>query len=519
MTNINKNNPCFIDLHLHLDGSISLHTARRLAAQQGISVPDSDEELSAMLTLTPDCKTLDDYLSRFKFACSLLRTREALITAAHDLMARLKEQGIIYAEVRFAPQKSLGKGLSQSDAVEAVLEGMRSVDLPSGLLLSMMRGKDTREENIETVLLTERYLGHGVVGLDLAGAETVFPTKDYEELFLMAREKNIPFTIHAGEGRGAESVAQAVSFGAVRIGHGVRSVEDETMIRTLLEKGITLELCPTSNLNTNMFESYEAYPFRQLLSAGVKVTLNTDNMTVSDVTIADEWEHICKAFRLSRAEVRQILINSVDASFASDEVKESLLCQIESAYPQVFIEEIKDLDEAEVERLAVELPAWRADKMRAYFHFQSRKESVVSFRLLQKALKEVFDMDEDIAFEFNEHGKPLLAGHQNIHFNISHCKQAVAVAVSTSPIGVDVESFGRYREMVARHVLNEDEMTAVLGSENPDETFTALWTRKEAVLKLVGTGVSTFMKNVLIEHYDKKITTTICDGYAFSVAE
>lgn len=518
MTNINKNNPCYIDLHLHLDGSISVNTARRLAKLQGISVPDSDEELSAMLSLTPDCKTLNDYLSRFEFVCSLLHTREALFIAAHDLLTRLKEQGLIYVEVRFAPQKSSDKELSQADAVEAVIDGMSSVDIPSGLILSMMRGKDTEEQNIETINMAERYLGRGVVGLDLAGAETIYPTEGYSELFRMAREKNIPFTIHAGEGRGAESVAQAVSFGAMRIGHGVRSIEDDTMINTLLEKGVTLELCPTSNLNTNMFESYKAYPFRKLLGDGVKITLNTDNMTVSNVTIADEWANMCEAFQLSRAEIRTVLMNSVDASFASDDVKESLRHQIEMAYPQVFIEEIKDIDEAEVERLAEGLPSWRVDKIRAYFHFQSRKESVVSFYLLKKALKEVFGMDEEIVFEFNEHGKPSLVGHSDIHFNISHCKQAVAVAVSSSPIGIDVESYGRYQERVARYVLNDDELATVMNSKNPDTAFTALWTKKEAVLKLVGTGISSFMKNVLVEHSDKKITTTLCDGYAYSVA-
>lgn len=519
MPKINSNTPCLIDLHLHLDGSISVSTARHLAELQGIAVPQSDSELHDMLTLTPECITLDDYLARFIFACSLLHTREALRIATHDLFARLKEQGVIYAEVRFAPQKSCENGLTQSDAIDAVLEGMRSVDMPSGLIISMMRGNDNRAENLETVLLAEKYLGRGVVGVDIAGAETIFPTEDYADVFAIAHERGIPFTIHAGEGRGAESVAKAISFGASRIGHGVRSLEDESVVAALVEKGIALELCPTSNLHTHLFDSYEAYPLRELMKIGVKVTLNTDNMTVSDITLKQEWENMCEAFQLTRAEIRQILLNTVDASFAQEPVKAQLRKQIEDAYPRVYLKEITDITEAEVDAMTEQLPLWRKEKAQAFRHFQGRKESVVAFALLQQVLREEYGIEGDIEFEYNEHGKPSLKNHPEIFFNISHCKAVVACAVGNEPIGIDVEMRGRYKEPLARHVLSEEEFARVQASDDMDLEFTKYWTQKEALLKLIGTGVSTDLKVVLTDNTDKKITTTECDGYVYSVAK
>lgn len=185
----------------------------------------------------------------------------------------------------------------------------------------------------------------------------------------------------------------------------------------------------------------------------------------------------------------------------------------------ICIAEINAIDELQVDSIIAELPSWRAEKALAFKHLQGRKESALSFHLLQKVLREEFGIAEEIAFEYNEHGKPSLKNHPEVYFNISHCKNAVACAVSEKPIGIDVEMLGRYKESLARYVLNDEEFNAVQASENPDLKFTILWTKKEAVLKLVGTGVSNNMKNVLVEYGDKKITTTVCDGYVYSVAE
>ena len=313
-----------IDLHLHLDGSIPIDTARKLAAAQGIPVPETREALKREMSVMHDCKNLNDYLARFQLACSLLHVREAISESIHDLMNELHQQGLLYAEVRFAPQKSCLQGLTQREVTEVALEALKDSPIPCGLILSMMRGDDTHEANKETIEVAKTFYGKGVVAIDLAGSESLYPTHKFAEEFALVREAGIPLIVHAGEAAGAESVRAAVEAGAVRIGHGVRSLEDPEVVQLLVERKVMLELCPTSNLQTGIFPSYEAYPIRKLMDAGVRVCVNTDNMTVSDTTLAKEWQHLIEAAKLTQEEVRAILLDTVEATFAPKKTKEQL---------------------------------------------------------------------------------------------------------------------------------------------------------------------------------------------------
>ena len=323
---------CFIDLHLHLDGSLSIASVRKLAELQGIPVPVSDAELKQRLSVSADCRDLNEYLEKFEFPCSLLMTWESLREAVRTLLGELAAEGHIYTELRFAPQKHCEKGLTQEEAVLAALEGLKDSPIPANLILCCMRGNDNRAENLETVKVAAKYLGQGVCAVDLAGAEALFPTADFEDVFRLAREKGVPMTIHAGEADGPESVRMALSFGAARLGHGVRSAEDGELLRILSEKGTTLELCPTSNLNTVVVSDLRDYPLRQLLDAGVKLTVNTDNRSVSDTTIRREFQLLAETFRLTRAEIRQLLLNAAEAAFAPESVKAALREKIEAAF-------------------------------------------------------------------------------------------------------------------------------------------------------------------------------------------
>ena len=331
------NQPALIDLHLHLDGSIPLQTARKLANMQHIPIPESDDELKAMMSVNENCKDLNDYLARFDLACALLQTKEALTICTVDLLTRLKEQGLIYAELRFAPQLSCKKGLSQEEAVQAVLEGICQAPIPCGLILSMMRGNNVREQNLETVRVAKQFLNKGVVAVDLAGAEKIYPTHDFEYAFEVARENNIPIIIHAGEAAGADSVYEAIQAGAVRIGHGVRGLEDKRVIDELVARNITLELCPTSNMDTGLYKEYSEYPLRKLIDAGVRVCINTDDMTVSDTDLQAEWKHLIETFQLHEFEIGHLLLNSVNASFAPQELKNELRVIIQENYPSTIL--------------------------------------------------------------------------------------------------------------------------------------------------------------------------------------
>ena len=191
---------------------------------------------------------------------------------------------------------------------------MQSSPIPCGLILSMMRD-GSHETNLETVEVAKALHGKGVVAVDLSGAEALYPTAHFREEFAAVRATGIPLIVHAGEAAGAESVREAVQAGARRIGHGVRSLEEPEVVQMLVSEQVTLELCPTSNLNTGLFPDYAHYPLRRLMDAGVRVCINTDNMTVSDTTLADEWRHLIDALQLTQDEVQLIGRYSKEATF------------------------------------------------------------------------------------------------------------------------------------------------------------------------------------------------------------
>lgn len=325
MKNVNLDNIGLVDLHLHLDGSLSLETVKELMCMQGIKNENTDEELLKRLQVSHECKDLNEYLEKFEYPLTLLQTGEALSFAVYKLMEELKSKGIIYAEIRFAPQLHTKKGLSQKMAVEAAVRGLNRSSLDAGLILCCMRGNDNHAENMETVETAEKYLGKGVVAIDLAGAEGLFPTKDFRDIFELAREKHIPFTIHAGEADNPTSVEYALEFGAKRIGHGVRSVENADTLKKLSYGGITLELCPTSNLNTNIYENINEYPIKKLMDAGVKVTINTDNMMVSGTDIKKELTMLADTFGFDEDDIIDFERNAIMAAFTSASHKEKLL--------------------------------------------------------------------------------------------------------------------------------------------------------------------------------------------------
>lgn len=318
-----------IDLHLHFDGSLSVSTVRRLAEMQGIELPD-DNAIRELLTVSDGCKDLAEYLTKFDFPLSLLQTTEAISEAMFMLCQELLTEGTMYAEIRFAPQLHLQKGLTQEKVVKAAVDGFEQSALMGGLILCCMRGADNHALNVDTVEAAEKFLGKGVLALDLAGNEAAYPNKSFADLFEKAKEKGIPYTIHAGEAAGADSVATALEMGAQRIGHGVRSIENESVLKLLSDKKIPIEICPTSNLNTAIFSDISEYPLRKLLEAGVVVTVNSDNRSVSNTTAKKEMALLKNEFGLTDGEIQQLLINSVNAAFCGNDTKEMLLKTIKN---------------------------------------------------------------------------------------------------------------------------------------------------------------------------------------------
>jgi len=317
----------YIDLHCHMDGAITIDIAKELAKLQNIKLPEGgDEVLLKKLTLKEGSKDLNDFLACFEYPLELLQTKEGITKAVELILEKAKENGAVYMELRYAPQLHCVKGLSQEDAIVAAIDGVKNSSLKANLILCCMRGNGNDKENEETLNLAKKYLVEdgGVVAIDLAGAEALFKTENYEALFKKANEMGVPFTIHAGEADGPKSIKDAISFGAKRIGHGIRSLEDEEVLKLVKEKGITFEMCPTSNIQTCVLDEYKDYPILKLLEMGIHVTINSDDPGIEGVNIAHEYSVIKDALNVSDEQFKEMLRNSVNAAFTSNEVKESL---------------------------------------------------------------------------------------------------------------------------------------------------------------------------------------------------
>ena len=333
---------CLTDLHVHLDGSLSVESVRHLASMQNIDICD-DTELAERLSVSADCKNLNEYLEKFEFPLQLLQTKEAVKYSVCQLVKEQEEQGVIYSEIRFAPQLHTKKGLSQQEVVDAACAGLEEsrkywkAYSCHSLILCCMRSDNNKTANMETIRLAALYAqkDRGVAAADLAGAEGLYKTDSFRDVFREALMQGIPFTIHAGEAAGAESVACALELKAERIGHGVRCVEDDNVMLQLSDKKVFLELCPTSNLNTRIYESIEQYPIQQLVNKGIRVTVNTDNMTVSDTTVAKELALVADTFDMERKDVKQLIMNSIEAAFATEGIKNRLRARVETQFAKV----------------------------------------------------------------------------------------------------------------------------------------------------------------------------------------
>ena len=321
-----------IDLHCHLDGSITVDIAKKLAEVQNITLPAStDKGLAKMLSVPEGCSSLNDFLNCFGLPLRLLQTRKGISEAVRLVQENCLSQGLAYLEIRFAPQLHCVQDLSQEEVIEAALEGLSKSTLHTNLILCLMRSDHNEQENLETIRLAKKFLckDGGVVALDLAGAEALFKTSYFEKEFALAKEYGIPFTIHAGEADGAESVKKAIEFGAARIGHGVRIFEDAELMGFVAEKGIALEMCPSSNRITKACEDMSSYPIRDFILRGIKVTINTDDMAICRTTLADEFEYIEKMYSITGQEKKNLLLNAAEAAFCSDEYKSELKEKIE----------------------------------------------------------------------------------------------------------------------------------------------------------------------------------------------
>lgn len=313
LTNLKK-----VELHLHLDGAVSMELAQKITGK-------SIEVLKKEMIAKDKCENLSEYLTKFDLPIELMQIKENLYQISADLVDRLAKENIVYIELRFAPMFHTKKGLTYEEIVESVLKGLKSnPKIKTNLILCMMRGLP-KENNLKTIEVAEKYLNKGVCAIDLAGAEDKYPLKDYVELIEIVKEKQIPYIIHAGENGDAKEVELAINLGAKRIGHGIHSIEDEKVLNLIKEKNILLEICPTSNVQTNSVDTYQNHPIKKIYDLNIPISINTDNSTVSDITLTEEYIKLSNYFNFTINDYKEMNKNAIKHSFLTKEEQEELL--------------------------------------------------------------------------------------------------------------------------------------------------------------------------------------------------
>lgn len=359
-----------VSLHDHLDGGLRPATIIELAEAVGHTLPSTDPvALGQWFRESADSGSLVRYLETFDHTIAVMQTKEGLARVAKEFVEDLADDGVVYGEIRWAPEQHLQKGLTLDEVVNAVQEGLDAgVDaveesgrqIQVGQLITAMRHADRGQEIAE---LAVRHRYNGAVGFDIAGAEDGFLPSRFKDAFTYLAEHNFPATVHAGEAAGLDSIQSALVDGrALRLGHGVRIAEDITVefedaegeeadddaedtigMVTLGEvagwvrdRGIALEICPSSNLQTgaiaNFGEGIENHPLDMLYQLGFNVTINTDNRLMSGVTLTDEFELLVETFDYDLDDLLELTLNAAESSFLPLDEKEALVEYINDAY-------------------------------------------------------------------------------------------------------------------------------------------------------------------------------------------
>ncbi|MEU0516789.1 adenosine deaminase [Streptosporangium sp. NPDC006007] len=317
-------------LHDHLDGGLRPGTIVELARESGYDrLPTTDADaLRAWFQESADSGSLERYLETFAHTVGVMQTRDSLVRVAAECAQDLADDGVVYAEVRYAPEQHTSAGLSLEEVIEAVLEGFRAGSegrgIRVGTLLTAMRHQ---ARSMEIAELAVRYRDVGVAGFDIAGAEAGYPPTRHLDAFEYLQRENAHFTIHAGEAFGLPSIWQAIQWcGADRLGHGVRIIDDITvrgdgeaklgrLAAYVRDKRIPLEMCPTSNLQTGAASSIAEHPIGLLRRLNFRVTVNTDNRLMSGTTVSEEFAKLSEAFGYGWEDLQWFTINAMKSAF------------------------------------------------------------------------------------------------------------------------------------------------------------------------------------------------------------
>ena len=306
-----------IELHVHLDGSVRVETASELL---GIDLKTCKKNM-----VGKKLKSLDEYLTRFDYPVKVMQSYANIKRVAHELALDLIKDEVVYAEVRFAPILHTSI-LSLENVCKAVLDGfdLEKKKIKINLLLCMMR-HESKENNMKIIDLYLKHLDDRIVGLDLAGSELLFPNEKFTDLFKIINEKRIPFTIHSGEVKLINNIKIALDNDIRRIGHGINIIHNKKLIDEAIKKDVLLEICPTSNIDTFNCKSYQEHPIKKLYDLGLNISINTDDRTVSNITLNEEYRLLKENFGFTDEDFKKINICAMKHSFATKEMKKEII--------------------------------------------------------------------------------------------------------------------------------------------------------------------------------------------------
>lgn len=310
------------ELHLHLDGSLRVETALELARTRGVDAPRDVESMRAALVAPMPCRDQAELLRAFDLPIALMQDAEALERIAAELVETKAAEGVRYVEIRWGPLLHVARGLSLADGIAAVARGARAAGERTGTAVRLISTALRSHEPAANTIVAEtasRYRDDGLTGWDLAGPEERFPDPLlHAESFAAARAGGLRITLHAGEWGGAAQVRRALALDPERIAHGPGAIDDADLCRELIARGVTLDLCPTSNWQAGIVPSIAEHPLARLHRLGVPVTLSTDDTTVSDLSLTDEYERALDAIGLTGAELLAIDRHALEAAFADE---------------------------------------------------------------------------------------------------------------------------------------------------------------------------------------------------------
>ena len=310
------------ELHLHLDGSLRVETAIELARTRGVDAPRSVDGMRGALIAPERCHDQAELLRAFDLPIALMQDVEALERIAFELVESKAEENVRYVEIRWGPLLHVARGLSLADGIDAVCRGAGRAGSATGTEVRLISTALRSHEPATNVTLAEtaaRFRDQGLTGWDLAGPEEAFPDPSlHAEAFAAARAGGLRITVHAGEWGGAAQVRRALELDPERIAHGAGAVDDAALCRELTGRGVVLDLCPTSNVQAGIVPSLEEHPLARLHRAGVPVTLSTDDRTVSDITLSEEYLRAVERIGLTLPELWAIDRRGLDVAFAEE---------------------------------------------------------------------------------------------------------------------------------------------------------------------------------------------------------